>query len=257
MSSLQKTILSLVSVLCVLGHFLSPPSWTFAHEFLFKFTYVPIVFSALWVGRSFALWLTILFCLAYVFHIFFQLYHHPAHHDVFSITLDLGLYFVVAWVAGSLSDHQRSTSERLSIAYKDLREKTQALVEFEERARKTERLRTMGELAGTVAHEIRTPLSGIQGAVEIITSKNSSEDIKEKFSKTVFREVERINGVVEDFLKLGKEGKAEKESFDLRFFVSESMTLLEPILKKKIFDLRIRSRKALKFLVKRISSNRF
>lgn len=233
MKRYQKISLILISLLCVTGHFLTPPSWIFAHEFLFKLTYVPIVLSALWVGRWFSLQLTTLFCLVYVFHIFLQLYHHPAHHHVFSITLDLGLYFVVAWLTGSLSDHQKSISERLSTAYQDLREKTQALVDFEERARKTERLRTMGELAGTVAHEIRTPLSGIQGAVEIIVSEKSSHDAKQKFSKTVFQEVERINGVVENFLKIGKEGSPEKEEFNLSEFIDESTTLLEAVLKKK------------------------
>lgn len=233
MSRVQKISLALISLLCISGHFLSPPSWIFAHEFLFKLTYVPIVLSALWVGRWFSLQLTTLFCLVYVFHIFLQLYHHPAHHHVFSIVLDMGLYFVVAWLTGSLSDHQRSISDRLSTAYGDLKEKTQALVEFEERARKTERLRTMGELAGTVAHEIRTPLSGLQGAVEIITSEKSSDETKQKFSKTVFQEVERINGVVENFLKLGREGKPEKEELNLRELIAESTTLLEPVLKKK------------------------
>jgi polar amino acid transport system substrate-binding protein len=235
----HKISLILISLICIFGHFFSPPSWVFAHEFLFKLTYVPIVLSALWAGRWFSLQLTTLFCLAYVFHIFIQLYHHPAHHHILSIVFELGIYFVVAWLTGSLSDHQRGISESLSSAYRDLKEKTKILVEFEERARKTERLRTMGELAGTVAHEIRTPLSGIQGAVEIITSSTSSDETKEKFSKTVFQEVERINGVVENFLKLGREGKPEKEELNLRKFIDESTTLLEPVLKKKNIKLDI------------------
>lgn len=239
MTSYQKISLLLISLLCVLGHFLSPPSWIFAHEFLFKLTYVPIVLSALWGGRWFSLKLTTLFCLVYIFHIFIQLYHHPAHHQVFSIALDLGLYLVVAWLTGSLSDHQKSISKRLSIAYQDLKEKTQALVELEERARKIERLRTMGELAGTVAHEIRTPLSGIQGAVEIITSDKSSDEAKLKFSKTVFLEVERINRVVENFLNLGKEEKPVKEEFNLSEFLDESTTLLKPVLKRKNIRLEV------------------
>ncbi len=239
MRTYQKISLALISLVCIFGHFFSPPSWVFAHEFLFKLTYVPIVLSAIWVGRWFSLQLTTLFCLAYVFHIFIQLYHHPAHHHIFSIALELGVYFVVAWLTGSLSDHQKSVSERLSAAYRDLREKTKSLVEFEEQAKKSERLRTMGELAGTVAHEIRTPLSGIQGAVEIITSESTSDETKEKFSKTVFKEVERINGVVENFLKLGKDEKPEKEEFNLREFVDESTTLLEPVLKKNKIRLEV------------------
>lgn len=146
---------------------------------------------------------------------------------------------MVSWITGTLSDHQKRTSQTLVLAYRDLKEKTEALVEFEANARKTERLKTMGELAGTVAHEIRTPLSGIQGAVEIIVSEKSSAEAKIKFSKTVYQEVKRINGVVESFLQLGKEQTSQKDIVNLRSFLLDSTTLIEPVLKKKNIRLEI------------------
>ncbi|MBF0199461.1 MAG: DUF4118 domain-containing protein [Planctomycetes bacterium] len=228
----QVIILILISLLCVLGHLFSPPEWGFAHQFLFKLTYLPIVLAAIWVGRWFALQLTTLFCLVYVFHIFIQLYHH-SHHNISSTLLDLGLYFVVAWVTGVLSDRQKENALRLSEAYSALKEKTAILLEFEDNARKTERLKTMGELAGTVAHEVRTPLSALQGAVEIVISDKTDEATRKKFSKTVFREVQRINQVVGEFLKLGNEKKIQTEGVLLKDFIMESMTLLIPVLKKK------------------------
>lgn len=226
------SILFALSSLCVLGHLFSPPSWGFAHSFLFKFTYLPIVLSAIWFGRWLALQITTLFCLVYVFHIFIQLYDH-AHHHVSTTFLDMGLYFVVAWITGWLSDQQKEVACNLREAYEVLKEKTALLLEFEKNARKNERLKTMGELAGTVAHEVRTPLSALQGAVEIVVSDKSDVQTRKKFSKTIFQEVQRINQVVGDFLKLGQEQNLQLEVLNLKEFIANGFTLLLPVLKKK------------------------
>lgn len=244
----QVAILVVLSAVCVFGHMFSPPSWHFAHDFLFKFTYLPIVLSAIWYGRWFALQITTLFCLLYLFHIFIQLYHH-AHHNLFSIFLDLGLYFIVAWITGRLSDDQKEKAVHLNQAYKDLKEKTALVVEFEKNARKSERLKTMGELAGTVAHEVRTPLSALQGAVEIVVSEKSDDETRKRFSKTVFEEVQRINKVVGDFLKLGQEKNVQVELILLKDFISENMIFLKPLLKKKNIDLLIEVPEDLSVLV--------
>lgn len=232
----QISILITLSTICVLGHMFSPPSWGLAHDFLFKFTYLPIVLSAIWYGRWFALQMTTLFCLLYLFHIFVQLYHH-SHHNVFSILLDLGLYFIVAWITGRLSDAQKEKTFHLNQAYKDLKEKTALVLEFEKNARKNERLKIMGELAGTVAHEVRTPLSALQGAVEIVASEKSDDETRKKFSQTVFEEVQRINKVVGNFLKLGQEQNVKTELIPLKKFLLENMIFLKPLLNKKKIEL--------------------
>ena len=224
-------ILTVICILCVCGHFLSPPSWGFMHEFLFKFTYLPIILAAIWYGRWFAFKLVIFFCIIYLLHIFTQLYHH-AHHNTYSIFFDLGLYFMIAWVTGHLSDKEKQKSLSLKDAYATLREKTELLVEYEDNARNNERYKVMGELAGTVAHEVRTPLSALQGAVEIVTSPETNDDSKKKFTSIIFSEIQRIDGVIKNFLNLGKSQTSSLKSIQLATFFNECQILLQPIVNK-------------------------
>ncbi len=225
-------IVTILSIVCILGHILSPPSWSNAHDFLFKFTYFPIILASIWFGRWFSVQLVALFCLVYVFHIVIQLYHH-SHHHIFSIVLDLGLYFLVGWITGVLSDSQRLYSQKLSKAYDDLKEKTALLLEFEKNARKTARMNLMGEMASTVAHEVRTPLSGLQGSIEIITSANSTAETKKKFSAIVFKEVERINQVVSSFLALGQENQTKQEPVQFKEVFDDIQLFISPSFAKK------------------------
>jgi signal transduction histidine kinase len=231
LSKIRISVLLGLSAVCIIGHFLSPPEYTYIHEFLFKLTYLPIVLSALWTSRKVSLMLTVMFCIVYIFHIFEHLFHHAFPH-LFSIFLDLGLYFVVAWISGGLSDQQKAHSKKLSEAYAALKEKTAMLLEFEEQALQNERMKTMGELAGTLAHEIRTPLSALQGAVEIVCSENNDEKTRRHFSQMIFKEVTRLDHVVREFLNIGKQPRADLEKVDVAALIERAVALISPIAHK-------------------------
>ena len=146
---------------------------------------------------------------------------------------------MIAWVTGFLSEKEKQKSISLKNAYAALREKTELLVEYEDNARNNERYKIMGELAETVAHEVRTPLSALQGAVEIVTSEKSDDQVKKKFSKTIFTEIQRINDVIKDFLDLGKIQVPSLKTLNLKSFLSECLNLLQPVLNKNNIKLSI------------------
>jgi signal transduction histidine kinase len=232
----KKVLLFILITICVLGHILSPPTWIFAHEFLFKFTHFPIVLSAIFWGRWFAIKLSLFFCIIYLFHIFLQLSPH-CHHSEFAIFLDLLLYFVIAWVTGHLSEKQKGYSNVLKEKNEDLKEKTSLLINFREESKQADRYKIMAELSGAVAHEVRTPLSALQGAVEIILSEKTKADKKEKFGKMIFSEIKRINNVVEQFLELGTKHNEEIEGVELKEVIDELGSLLLPTFEKKKLQL--------------------
>ena len=62
------------------------------------------------------------------------------------------------------------------------------------------KLSAIGQLSAGLAHEIRNPLAGISGSIELI--KEGALDIKDskKLFDTVLREIERLNLLVTDFL---------------------------------------------------------
>ncbi len=62
------------------------------------------------------------------------------------------------------------------------------------------KLSLMGELAASLAHEIKNPLAGIQGAVDILINRREPSDPERNVLTDVRHEVERIDTVVRQML---------------------------------------------------------
>lgn len=75
------------------------------------------------------------------------------------------------------------------------------LKETEENLRKTEKLSVVGELAASVAHEVRNPLTSIKGFIQLL----EVEDQKNKrYFDIILNELDRINEIVSELLVLAK-----------------------------------------------------
>ncbi len=226
----KNSLILLLAIACILGHLLTPACHHWIHDFFFKFTYLPIVLMSIWYGLRPSLLLTLLFSVVYLYHIIFQLSGHDGHDS--SPMLELVLYFLVCIVTGLLSDRQRKQNALLNGAYGALREKTEALVAFEKQVIENEKLRVMGEMAASIAHEVRTPLSALQGAVEVVVSEGSDSATRKKFSKMVYQEIERINRVVGNFLKLGQSNSITEAELKLQECLQDMAELMSAMLRK-------------------------
>lgn len=98
---------------------------------------------------------------------------------------------------------------------------------MESRMRQSERLAALGTLAAGMAHEIRNPLSAIKTFVQLLPRKVDKPGFLEKFNRTVPRELERINRLIEDLLELSRSPKYHFRQVDLRTLLEETMELFE------------------------------
>lgn len=71
---------------------------------------------------------------------------------------------------------------------------------LEEQVRRQAQLAAVGELAASIAHEIRNPLAAISGAVELLRGQEETDPRDARLKRIVLREVDRLNRLVEDFL---------------------------------------------------------
>ncbi|HYK91205.1 MAG TPA: PAS domain S-box protein, partial [Acidobacteriota bacterium] len=67
-----------------------------------------------------------------------------------------------------------------------------------------EHLATLGELSAGLAHEIKNPLAGIKGAIDVIRDSMPSEDAHREILGDVLHEVNRIDRIVRDLLNYAK-----------------------------------------------------
>lgn len=75
--------------------------------------------------------------------------------------------------------------------------------ELELRARRSERLAAVGQLAAGAAHEIRNPLTAIKGFIQLIGRRLEGETAG--YIDIVLQEIERIESIVNDLLLLARQ----------------------------------------------------
>jgi two-component system sensor histidine kinase PilS (NtrC family) len=80
-------------------------------------------------------------------------------------------------------------------------EDLQQIREMEARARQADRLASLGRMAANMAHEIRNPLASLTGSIEALTRTRIPEEAREGLVQIVLRESDRLNQVIDAFLK--------------------------------------------------------
>ncbi len=95
---------------------------------------------------------------------------------------------------------------------------TLAMIQFvrtESRLYQSERLASMGQMAATVAHEIRNPLAIIKSTADVLREKQTQPERTDEFFGYINEEIVRLNRIVSDFLAYAREPRLERQPCDL------------------------------------------
>ncbi len=90
---------------------------------------------------------------------------------------------------------------------------------------RAEHLATLGELATGLAHEIRNPLAGIAGVIEIIGRDLPTTSPARSVVKDVRQEIARINHIVTDLLQTARPHPPQVRKSDLNTTVEHAVML--------------------------------
>lgn len=100
------------------------------------------------------------------------------------------------------------------------------LREMEGKLREQECLAAVGQLAASVAHEIKNPLAGIRGACEIISDGFTREDPKKELAEEVLRQVDRLNRTVQELLIFARPQRLKPAVVDLNDLLGRVLNVL-------------------------------
>ncbi|WP_461834511.1 two-component system sensor histidine kinase NtrB [Desulfothermus sp.] len=92
---------------------------------------------------------------------------------------------------------------------------------LEQRVVQMEKLAAIGELAAGLAHEIKNPLSGIKGSLQLINKSELTTEQKQRLNKVIFRDIERLDNLLKDFLYFARPKEPEREEIDLENFLNQ------------------------------------
>jgi signal transduction histidine kinase len=203
----------------------------YLHDIFQRFYYLPIILAALWFGFRGGLFCALVVSVAYAPHILFQ--WGGGLTLEMEKYLEIVMYNVVGSVTGLLAQRERErrfelqrTAKGLEESYNRLQAQSERIIAIEEQLRRSEKLSTLGEMAAVLAHEIRNPLGSIRGTAEILRDDYRPGDPKHEFIEIQIKETERLNHVVEDFLRMARQQPFEQHDCSIREELETIITLV-------------------------------
>ena len=109
----------------------------------------------------------------------------------------------------------------ISLIVRDITEKLQA-----ERLKiEAIKLNAIGEIAASVAHEVRNPMTSVNGFVQMMNQ--DPENPYRAYTEMMESEIERINLIANEFLILSKPNIKERKEIDIENTIMEVIDLFE------------------------------
>lgn len=142
------------------------------------------------------------------------------HGQIRNRAKDGHYYWVDTTIVPFVND-ARKPYQYISIRY-DITERKAA----EERLREQAALARVGQLAGVVAHEVKNPLAGIKGAIQIIMSRRQAGDADLAVMRDIINRIDALNELVQDLLVFSRPRPLRLEPIELRLLLLDAVSAL-------------------------------
>jgi len=96
----------------------------------------------------------------------------------------------------------------------------------QEQLLRAEKLAEIGQLAAGVAHEIRNPLAGIRGAIEVLRENKIAIEVQRPIMSEILERVDRLNTAVQDLLEYAKPMSPHKTRLQLSDVLDSTLSTL-------------------------------
>lgn len=207
-------------------HYVTPPAHFVLHAIYQRLYYVPVILAAYWFGVRGGLVAAIVCSIAYAPHIHTAWSHNPPY--TVSQYAELIVFLSLGLSVGLIASHERRVTNRHRETAESLERANRELRESGEQLRRAERLSALGEVAAGLAHEIRNPLAGMKGALEIVSSRAAVGTPEAEFCAIATRELHRLEGLVQEFLDYARPRPPRLRPADLPEVIRRVVSLLGP-----------------------------
>jgi len=120
---------------------------------------------------------------------------------------------------GQLAGSFNHMSEELQQREEALRRAQIALIQ-------SEKMAAFGQLGAGIAHEIKNPLAGILGIVQLANRTTRTDDPLRETLAIVEKETKRCRDIVDNLLKFARQGKLDAEPFELAAVVQNTAAIM-------------------------------
>jgi two-component system sensor histidine kinase HydH len=188
------------------------------HNVLHHLNFLPIMVAGMIFGVRGALVATLFAAVTQAPHIAHNWPRWPV--DASDQLIELSIFGAAGVIAGFLSDRERRQRFNLERTKRELEQVYYELQQNLERLRKAERLYAVGQLAASLAHEIRNPLASIAGAAGILKRGNASSQNFRDCLEIIDKESQRLNKLLTGFLDFARPRAPRFQLTDLSMVIT-------------------------------------
>ena len=209
----RAAVIVTVLVAISAAHYATDPgqiAWHVAYQDL---CYAPILVAAYWFGAPGGIAAAVLAGAGTIVH-----FHESWHDNTPFIVSQYGQvigFAIAGTVGGLLASAERRATRRAQRAAASLQEANVELRTSHEQLRRADRLSSLGQMAAGLAHEVRNPLAGVKGALEIITSRVTGGTPEAEFAGVASREIARLDDLISEFLAYARPHDPERREIDV------------------------------------------
>ena len=91
---------------------------------------------------------------------------------------------------------------------------------------RAEKMNAIGQLAASVAHEIRNPMTVVKGFLQIFLAKDEMSEEERMYIRLMIEEMNRAETIINDYLSLAKPDLEKTESIDCKELAEKAMDLM-------------------------------
>ena len=221
----------------------------------FSLFFIAVMLSSWYGGLGAGLLATILSALS-LEYFFISKYFITLNWRAF---LRLGVFTAIAVLTSYLTNARKRAEQALREAHDELdqrvRERTAELAQANESMRaeiverkkaetellrlqlelgRVERLATLGRMAGTIAHDLGTPLNSVLGYAQLLSQENLTERARRRLS-IIETQINRMGEIIQHYL-LQTRGTAPKRAVLINDLVRDTLTLLLPVFVERAIE---------------------
>lgn len=140
---------------------------------------------------------------------------------------------------GDLKREIKAMCDQLEIARKRAEDESTARTETLEQLRHLDRLRTVGTLASSIAHELGTPLNVVLIRGQSLAEGELAPEETQDAGSAIVNQVEKMSRIVRQLMDFARARNAPKWSVSARWVAEQSSTLLHAMAKKHKVNLTV------------------
>jgi signal transduction histidine kinase len=219
----------------------------------FTLFFIAVMFSAWYGGFGAGLAATILSALSLDYFFIAPIYMIELN---WRALLRLAVFLSVASVTSYLTSARKRAEEELLKAHAELEERVQARTaelaqandalraEIVERKKvetellrlqlelgRVERLATLGRMAGTIAHDLGTPLNSVLGYTQLLAQESMTERARRRLA-IIEAQINRMGEIIQRYLSQTR-GTPPKSEVNINELVHDTLVLLQPNFKQR------------------------